>query len=157
MMISSSLVRDIYQKEINPDAHMRRIKWLSYGCTICIGVLATLGAVKPPQFLQYIIVFSGGALAAAFLGPVALGLYWPRFTRQGAIASMLAGFFAYLGFYLAGFVLYGGTSPYRLLGLDPLIWGFAASLVFAVGVTLVTPPPPERIIDRFFYKSGTEA
>lgn len=157
LMISSSLVRDIYQKEINPDAHMRRIKWLSYGCTICIGVLATLGAVKPPQFLQYIIVFSGGALAAAFLGPVALGLYWPRFTKQGAIASMLAGFFAYLGFYLAGFVLYGGTSPYRLLGLDPLIWGFAASLVFAVGVTLVTPPPPERIIDRFFYKSGTEA
>ncbi len=157
LMISSSVVRDIYQKEINPDAQMRRIKWLSYGCTIFIGVLATLGAVKPPQFLQYIIVFSGGALAVAFLGPVALGLYWPRFTSQGAIASMLAGFFAYLGFYIAGFIMYGGTSPYRLVGLDPLIWGFVASLLFAVGITLLTPPPPERIVARFFYKSEAEA
>ncbi len=157
LMISSSVVRDIYQKEINPDAQMRRIKWMSYGCTIFIGVLATLGAVKPPQFLQYIIVFSGGALAAAFLAPVALGLYWPRFTKQGALASMLAGFFAYLGFYIAGFFMYGGTSPYRLLGLDPLIWGFVASLVFAIGVTRITPPPPQHIVDRFFYKSGAKA
>ncbi len=156
LMISSSVVRDIYQKEINPDAKISRIKWLSYGCTVLVGVLATLGAIRPPQFLQYIIVFSGGALACAFLGPVALGLYWPRFTRQGAIASMLGGFLVYMGLYLAGFILYGGTSPVRLLGLDPLIWGFLASLLAAMIVTYLTPPPPEQIVARFFYASSED-
>ncbi len=151
LMISSSVVRDIYQKEINPDAKMSRIKWMSYGCTVLIGILATLGAVRPPQFLQYVIVFSGGALAASFLAPVALGLYWPAFSKQGAIASMLAGFLVYLGLYLAGFFLYGGTSPVRLLGLDPLIWGFAASLVLAVIATRLSPAPAEHIVARFFY------
>lgn len=157
LMISSSVVRDIYQKEINPDARVKRIKWMSYACTILVGVIATLGAIKPPQFLQYVIVFSGGALAAAFLGPVALGLYWPRFSKQGALASMLGGFLMYLGLYLGGFILYGGTSPIRLLGLDPLIWGFAASLICAVCATYIFAPPPEHIVDRFFYNSRAEA
>lgn len=157
LMISSSVVRDIYQKEINPNAHVKRIKFLSYACTVLIGLLATLGAIKPPQFLQYIIVFSGGALASAFLSPVALGLYWPRFTKEGAIASMLGGFLMYLGLYLSGFVLYGGTNPVRLLGLDPLIWGFAASLVAAIVATYLSKAPPERIVNRFFYDAEAEA
>ncbi len=156
LMISSSVVRDIYQREINPDAQMSRIKWMSYGCTVLVGIIATLGAVKPPQFLQYIIVFSGGALAASFLTPVALGLYWPAFSKQGAMGSMLAGFLVYLGLYVAGFVLYGGTSPVRLLGLDPLIWGFAASLASAVLVTRLSPAPAEHIVARFFYKAHIE-
>ena len=154
LMISSSVVRDVYQREINPAAGERTIKLLSYSCTVFIGVLATLGAVKPPQFLQYIIVFSGGALSSAFLMPVALGLYWPRFTKEGAIASMLGGFGMYFGLYLAGFLLYGGTSPVRLLGLDPLIWGFLASVVGAVAGTYMASPPPAHIVKRFFMEDA---
>lgn len=150
LMISSSVVRDVYQREVNPAADERTIKILSYSCTVLIGLLATLGAVKPPQFLQYIIVFSGGALSSAFLMPVALGLYWPRFTKEGAIASMLSGFGMYFGLYLAGFLLYGGTSPIRLLGLDPLIWGFLASVAGAVAGTYMASPPPAHIVTRFF-------
>jgi hypothetical protein len=41
----------------------------------------------------------------------------------------------YLLLYLTGFLLYGGTNPVRPLGLDPLIWGFAASLAFGWGGT----------------------
>ena len=89
LMISSSFVRDIYQREFNPKASEKTIKALSYSCTILIGLIATVGAAYPPQFLQYVIVFSGGALASAFLGVVFLGMYWPRFTKQGAIASMV--------------------------------------------------------------------
>ena len=153
LMISSSVVRDIYQKEINPNVRVRRIKIMSYACTILVGVIATLGAVKPPQFLQYVIVFSGGALASSFLGPVVLGLYWPKFSKQGALASMLGGFFMYLGLYVGGFVLYGGTSPVRLLGFDPLIWAILVSFVFAIGATYLFAPLPEHIKKRFTIKN----
>jgi SSS family solute:Na+ symporter/sodium/pantothenate symporter len=150
LMISSSVVRDIYQRNINPEASQKVIKRMSYGCTLVVGVFATLGAVNPPQFLQYVIVFTSGGLAVAFLAPVSLGLYWPRFTAAGAIASMLGGLAAYLSLYLAGFVLYGENIPVRPMGFDPLIWGFAASLIFAVAVTWATKPPPANLVRRFF-------
>ncbi|MBX2821860.1 MAG: hypothetical protein KTR29_19335 [Rhodothermaceae bacterium] len=152
LMISSSFVRDIYQREINPEAKEKTIKILSYSCTIGIGLIATIGAAYPPQFLQYVIVFSGGALASAFLGIVALGLYWPRFTRQGAIASMVGGFGMYLALYIAGIIDSGSARPYLLLGFDPLIWGFLVSLGSAYVVSLMGSPPKESLVRQFFYK-----
>ncbi len=152
LMITSSIVRDVYQRSLRPQARERTLKRMSYICTIVIGIVATTGALYPPQFLQYIIVFTGGGLAVAFLGPVALGLYWPRFNAAGALSSMIGGFLAYLGLYVAGFVLYGGTAPVRPMGFDPLIWGFATSLVCAAVGTLLTPPPPEHLITRFFHR-----
>ena len=68
LMISSSFVRDIYQREFKPDAKEKTIKMLSYSCTIGIGIIATLGAAYPPQFLQYVIVFSGGGPSVGLPG-----------------------------------------------------------------------------------------
>jgi len=153
LMISSSVVHDVYQHTVNPAATERVIKRMSYACTLVVGIVATIGALYPPKFLQYLIVFTGGGLAVAFLGPVALGLYWPRFNKAGALSAMIGGFLAYLALYVAGFLLYGGTSPVRPLGFDPLIWGFAASLAFAGAGTYLTAPPPQRLVRTFFYRA----
>lgn len=154
LMISSSFVRDIYQREFNPEAREKTIKILSYSCTVGIGVIATLGAAYPPQFLQYVIVFSGGALASAFLGVVALGLYWPQFTRQGAIASMVGGFGVYLALYIVGVIMNASASPFLLFGFDPLIWGVGTSLGCAYLFTVFGPAHEEGLVRRFFYHQG---
>lgn len=156
LMITSSIVRDVYQRNFRPQAKEQTLKRMSYVCTIGIGIIATAGALYPLQFLQYLIVFTGGGLAVAFLGPMALALYWPRFNRTGALLTMLGGFLAYLSLYVAGFFLYGNAVPVRPLGLDPLIWGFAASLLFAIVGTLSTAPPPERLVRKFFYHPHTD-
>ena len=151
LMITSSVVRDIYQQNVRPSARERTLKRMSYACIITVGVLATAGALYPPQFLQYIIVFTGGGLAVAFLGPVALALYWPRFNTIGALASIIGGFAAYLALYVLGFATLGAITPVRPLGLDPLIWGFVASLGCATIGTLASPPPPDRLVRQFFH------
>lgn len=150
LMITSSVVRDVYQRSINPRANPARLRRMSYAVILLIGLVATVGALYPPQFLQYVIVFTGGGLAVAFLGPVALGLYWPRFNKAGAIASMLGGFGAYLALYLVGFLVYDSTAPVRPLGLDPLIWGFTTSLGAAWLGTRLGRPNSARIIRDFF-------
>ena len=150
LMITSSVVRDVYQQGWRPEASERTLRWMSYAVTVFIGVLATLGALYPPQFLQYIIVFTGGGLAVAFLAPVALGLYWPRFNRTGGLASMATGFGIYLLLYIAGFVAHEGTSPLRPLGLDPLIWGISASLVAAWVGTQYGPTNSKATLRVFF-------
>ena len=70
LMISSALVRDIYQRNLNPEATEAKIKKLSYIFTLVVGFGALLGAMNPPEFLQDIIVYTGSGLAAAFLAPV---------------------------------------------------------------------------------------
>lgn len=151
LMISSSVVRDVYQRNINPEASGRRIKLLSYACTIIVGTLVTLAAVNPPKFMQYLIIFTGGGLSVTFLMPMALALYWPRANKSGMLAAMLGGFSVYLSLYLTGYVVYRAAQPVMLLSLDPLIWGFAASLVAGVLVSLATAPPPEHLVRKFFY------
>lgn len=102
LMISSSLVRDIYQRTINPEVSDKVIKRASYIVTALVGVVVLIGALNPPAFLQYIIVFSGTGQGCAFLFPMALTLYWKRATKQGILAGMLGGFLVMFSLYALG-------------------------------------------------------
>jgi SSS family solute:Na+ symporter/sodium/pantothenate symporter len=94
LMISSSLVRDLYQRTINPKASERALKRVSYATTALVGIVVMVGAINPPGFLQYIIVFTGTGQGCSFLVPMVLSLYWRRATRQGVLAGMLGGFWS---------------------------------------------------------------
>ena len=142
LMISSALVRGIYQRNVNPKAKEKNIKTLSYVITLVAGLGALLGAMNPPEFLQDIIVYTGSGLAACFLGPTLYALYWPRANAAGCIAGMAAGFLAHLGSYAAGaFVHSTFFIPYRPLDLDPIILGLLASLATTSLVRLRTARP----------------
>ncbi len=155
LMISSGLVRDIYQRNMNPEASERRLKRLSYLFTLLVGGAALLGAVNPPQFLQDIIVYTGSGLAACFLAPMVYALYWPRSNVQGCMAGMLAGFAAHLSMYVGGIWANGGFfKPYKLLDFDPIIVGLLVSFVAGYLVTKWTPPPPGDLVRKYFHKQG---
>jgi sodium/pantothenate symporter len=67
-MISSGLVRDIYQRTINPQVSEKTVKWMTYLITALVGIGVTLVALRsPPQFLQYIIVFTGSFMSFFFV------------------------------------------------------------------------------------------
>ena len=151
LMISSALVRDIYQRNVNPKAKEKNIKTLSYVITLVAGLGALLGAMNPPEFLQDIIVYTGSGLAACFLAAVVYALYWPRSNAQGCIAAMVSGFVAHLSMYLVGFLQGAGFSPYRLFNLDPILIGLSTSFVVGYTVTILTPPPPQDLVDKYFY------
>jgi sodium/pantothenate symporter len=154
LMISSSLVRDIYQRNIDPKVKEKTIKILSYVFTLIVGIGAMLGAVNPPQFLQDIIVYTGSGLAAAFLGPMVFALYWPRSNASGSIAGMLAGFAAHLSMYCGGILANDSFfQPYRLFNFDPIIIGLVTSFSVTYVATLLTEPPPEDLVKKYFYKT----
>ena len=153
LMISSGLVRDIYQRNMNPEASERRLKRLSYLFTLVVGTAALLGAVNPPQFLQDIIVYTGSGLAACFLAPVVYAIYWPRSNVEGCMAGMLGGFISHLSMYVGGIFANGSFfRPYRLMDFDPIIVGLLVSFLAGYLVTLRTPPPPEDLVRKYFYK-----
>ena len=153
LMISSALVRDIYQRNLNPKATEKKLKQLSYLFTMLVGLGALLGAMNPPEFLQDIIVYTGSGLASCFLAAVVYSLFWPRSNAQGCIAAMLSGFGAHLSLYLIGFLRGTGFTPYSLWGMDPVVIGLLVSFVVGYVVTIATQPPPEDLVRKYFYKS----
>ena len=150
LMISSALVRDVYQREINPEATEPTLRKMTYTVTAVVGCAALLGALNPPAYLQDIIVFTGGGLAACFLVPVALGVFWPRFNASGALASMLGGFLTHSLLYGIGKYQTGRLEPVKLAGFDPFLPEVLVSLIAAVGITLLTKPPEKKLIAKFF-------
>ena len=152
LMISSALVRDVYQRNVRPDVSEEKLRKLSYLCTVCIGVGAVVASVNPPQFLQDIIVYTGSGLAACFLGPVVFALYWPRATAGGCMVGMAGGFLAHLSLYAAGSVINGSFFvPVRVLNMDPILWGLGASFVATYVGCLVPGEPEEGLVRTYFY------
>lgn len=167
LLMSSSLVRDIYQRNINPSVSPRLVRWVSYGTTAVVGIIVTLSALWPPRYLQYLIIFTGAGMACTYLAPVVLGLYWRRATRAGALAALLSGFLTVAVLWLLGYLDVGkGTrtgaaqqkfSPIYVLNMDPVLWGLAISFVSGIVVSLITQPLPEKHVDRFFLAEETES
>ena len=157
LMISSALVRDIYQRNLNPEAKEQTIKRLSYLATMVVGVAAMLGAVNAPKFLQDLIVYVGSGLSSCFLAPMVFGLYWPRVNKFGAISGMLAGFSAHLSMYITGMFVNGSFfKPWRPSHVDPILVGLFVSFITVYIVTKLTPTPPQDLVRRYFHKDGAK-
>jgi SSS family solute:Na+ symporter/sodium/pantothenate symporter len=157
VVIASGLVRDVYQRFINPQANEYTIKRLSYGVMIGIGLVALALNIRPVAYLQALVVFSGTGAAATFVVAALMACYWRRATAAGTMAAMIAGAGTMLVLYLIGFFapdpMIGQATqfrPYFLAGLDPLLWGLAASLVAGVVGSCLSPSPDAARVSRLF-------
>jgi sodium/pantothenate symporter len=97
LIVSSSIVKDVYLNYIRPDASQQKIKRISIGITAAVGISVFFLAINPPEFLITLNLFAFGGLEAAFIWPVVLGLYWKHGNADGALASILVGVFSYIG------------------------------------------------------------
>jgi sodium/pantothenate symporter len=159
VVIASGLVRDVYQRFIRPAAPSRELEYLSYGVMAAIGVIAVITNLSPVAYLQAIVVFSGTGMAATFCVPMLMLVFWRRATVPGMVAALVSGAGTMLGMYYLGGVLGWGTGlfgeatkfrPYFLLGLDPLIWSLAVSLLTGVGLSLLTRTCNEQLLSKYF-------
>lgn len=156
LVIASGLVRDVYQRFIDPEAPEHALRRLTWWVMLLIGALAIAVSIYPVKYLQTLVVFSSGCSAASFLIPTLMLCYWRRATAAGTISAMLAGAATALLLNLAGLVIAfreGRPSEfhaYELLGLEPLIWGLLVSLLVGVGVSLWTAPPQAELVRKYF-------
>jgi sodium/pantothenate symporter len=142
LLMSSSLVRDIYQRNINPSVSKRAVRWISYGTTAVVGTIVTAAALHPPRFLQYIILFTGAGLGCTFLAPTVLALYWRRATRPGALAALVGGFASVLVPYVLGWMGVGKPSPLPDRAATKLVPLAAADTLGAVALTAAAQKDP---------------
>ena len=150
LLVSSGVVRDVYQESINPNASEKQVKRLSYIVTVVVGILGVIAVLHPPQFLQNLIVFASAGLGACFLMPMIFALYWLRTTPRGMVGGMLSGGSIILLLYLVGYLVNGRFGEYLLLGLHPFIWSVVVSTILILVLSLTDRDPPEELKKRFF-------
>lgn len=165
VVISSGLVRDIYQRFINPHASEARLRWLSHAAMVVVGIVAVAANIKPVNYLQAMVVFSSTGTACTFLIPALMAAFWRRASVWGVLAAMTVGASTALGLYFIGFFNLAGMlslpespnlgqvtnfRPYYLLGCDPIVWGLSTSLIAGIVVSLLTPKPDQQLISKLF-------
>lgn len=129
ILVSSTVVKDIYLNYIKPEASDAQIKKASFIVTTTIGLAVVLFAMNPPDLIVWLNLFAFGGLEAVFIWSVVLGLYWPKANRYGAIASMITG----MGLYIA----IDRLAPH-IFGMHTVTLPIISSLLIFIIVSLAT-------------------
>ena len=162
VVIASGVVRDVYQRIINPEATDYEIRRMTRIVMILVGAVALIANISPPAYLQALVVFCTSGQAGAFFVPLVMACFWRRATKEGILASMGAGALTVLVLYATGWTrswlgypdpgIGQATDfrPYFLIGIEPIVWGIAVSGIVGIVTSLRTPPPSKELLDRMF-------
>jgi len=147
MIPSTNLTRDIYQRFLKPDATESEVVLFQRVMIVVVGVTAYLLATRFETILQ--MAFTAYTMVGAGLTPALLAAFlWKRVTPAGGTASIAAGMLATglitwrqeaLTAWLSG--RFGRPVDVTEYMIYPAV---LASVVFLVGVSLLTPPSPEE-------------
>lgn len=143
LVSASALVRDLYQRNARRQLQESAVRRLTHLATFGTAAAAAAFALHPPDYLQYIVVFSGTGLAATFLLPTVFGVYWPGMNRTGCLAGIAAGFCSFL----LQYALFGTRSFY---GFDPFVWSLAACALACLLGARLGAAEPEDLLQRYF-------
>lgn len=124
--------------------------WLARGFISFIVLVTFLFTLAEPRsvFTLGIWCFSG---YASLFPLVFAAIYWKRATKIGAYASVFAT--AVCWFLLFRNSGYGANGSYLVAGMMPVVAMFATCAITLVVVSLVTKPPSEETLLKFFPKS----
>ncbi len=126
-MLSTSLVKDLYQSFIRPEAHDHELLRWSRFSAVGAGAAGIVLAILLPSIIVSLSIFYGVVSVALFM-PLIVGIY---FRRPGAAAAMIAILIS-VALTVAMQLL---TSGRGLWGISPVAWGIGTSaLIMLLGM-----------------------
>ncbi len=178
LVVSSSqiIANDIYRRTIAPRLHRdqsseeedHRVLVISRVSTVVVLLLCMGMAWALMDHNIALLVWIGtGGMMAAFAGPLMVGALWRGVTRWGAYAGLVTGMGTFVTLHaqlldpawfpgaLHGVVTWlviEGPNPYSCAAMGELV-----SVLFTVGVSLVTRPLPAAHLDEMFGASDSAA
>jgi Na+/proline symporter len=119
------IVRDIYQRSINPNATTERATTISRIVTFAIMVIVLLAATSLKSALQglnFIFVFS-----TSIFGALVAALFWEKASKEGAVISIV----------VAGVVSVIWTAMGKAARFQGAWWSLVLSMTLMVGISLI--------------------
>jgi cation/acetate symporter len=153
LTIANALSHDTYYKMIDPNAPAARRVLISKGLLLLVALAAALVAAQKPANILFLVSAAFSFAASAFFPALVLGIFWKRANQWGATLGMVAGL-GLTGYYmvvnqpwLRG--LFGVKAPvdhwFGILPISAGVFGVPLGFAVIIGVSLLTPAPPERV------------
>lgn len=137
---SATLAEDLYplisKRTLSSDEHLR----LGRYAVAVIAIISTLIALDPNSKVLDVVAYAWGGLGAAFGPAILLSLYWPRMTKQGALAGIVVG-----GLTVIIWRQFSGG----IFELYELVPGFFFSVLAIIIISLFSSSPSEHTLQQF--------
>ncbi|ABE54805.1 Sodium/proline symporter [Shewanella denitrificans OS217] len=133
LVCSSVVTEDFYLKWLRPQASDKELILVGRFGVIAIALVAGVVALDPQSSVLGLVSYAWAGFGAAFGPVVLLSLFWQGYSRNGAIASILAG---------AITVVVWKQLSGGIFELYEILPGFALALIFGVVVSKISPPAP---------------
>jgi SSS family solute:Na+ symporter len=147
---STTIMRDIYQRFFKKDTDTKNLVAIQKVLVVGVGVLAFLMATQLKSVLEtslFAYTIYGTAVTPALIA----ALIWKRATKAGGLASIISGTVVCVFLFLMTKVLPASQVPDGDPWGIPLIYpALIASVGSLIVVSLLTPKPEAKIIERFF-------
>jgi Na+/proline symporter len=132
LVISVVAARNVYQRWTTKEVSDSTMLFLSRALALPTAIAAAwIAYVRPEPGMLLVVAFD--IVFAGCVIPLFFGVYWPRATQAGAMASILTGTIARAICYF--------VVPAPLAGLDTLLPPVLSAIAF-VGASLLTTPAP---------------
>ncbi|WP_456468711.1 sodium:solute symporter family protein [Archaeoglobus sp.] len=140
LAITYDIVRNLSQRKISDQT---LIKWTRV-VMIVGGVIMTVLAINPPQFIAMAAAYVFGLYGSVFIVPFYLGLYWKRSSRAGAYASTITGMILYV---LLDYLRRVGMIT---LPVPAIVIAVVIGALLYIICAYIFPPVPKVAYEPFF-------
>jgi cation/acetate symporter len=147
LTIANSLSHDVYYKMIDPRAPTKRRLIISKLLLLCVAVLAAYITSLKPGDILFMVGAAFSLAASAFFPALALGIFWKRANKTGAVVGMLGGLGMCMYYMLITYPFFGINAP-LWWGINPIsagIFGLAVGFAGVILGSLLTPPPDKTV------------
>lgn len=146
LVVSSSLTRDVYKLFFDKEASEARQVLVGRISVVLVAVIAIFLAGDKDSSVLQLVSHAWAGFGAAFGPLVILSLTWKRMNRFGALAGMIVGALTVIIWVYGGLQIGGQPANDAIYSILP---GFLFSTIATVVVSLMTPPPPAYILDKY--------
>lgn len=138
LVCSSALTEDLYRTFLRPQASQKELVIIGRMMVLLVAVIALLLAINPENSVLGLVSYAWAGFGAAFGPIIVMSLFWPRMTRNGALAGMVVG---------AATVLI--WKHFSFFGLYEIIPGFILALIAIVIFSLLDKQPSKAMLIKF--------
>jgi sodium/proline symporter len=131
LLSSAAFAEDFYRGLIRKQAGPRELLWVGRLAVLGVAAIAFVVALDPSSTVLSRVGDAWAGFGATFGPAIVLSLYWPRMTRTGAYAGVLAG-----GLTVVGWMAMADRGG--MFALYAMVPGFVASLLAIVAVSLAS-------------------
>ena len=158
LTIANSLSHDVYYKMIDPNAPTTRRLAISKGLLLLVAIFAAYVTSLKPGDILFMVGAAFSLAASAFFPALALGVFWKRANRMGAILGMAGGLATCMCYIYITYPFFGVNAP-LWWDINPISAGIFGMPVGFAGViigSLLTAAPDkaaQALVDHVRYPS----